>query len=287
MDDGVEGVLLQVADDDTIDPAVEVGDDVSKKVVRHRTRRRDVLDLQRDGVGLEQANPDRQDAVPFLVLEDHDGRVADGVQHQSLDRHLYQHGGRSLRRIGTGSPGRIASPPRLCGPPRVTRTRRVWPIQDASPLGVSVGAAKFTTVFTMVRPDSSASWRRPTESTSTSTVLPTAASWSAVWISRCSACSATMRDVFSSGLTSSARRFDASVFGRGEYLKENMLSYRAAAVSDSVCSKSSSVSPGNPTIMSVESVTPGTASRIRPTMSRYSSRVCRRRIACSTRLEPD
>ena len=32
-----------------------------------------------------------------------------------------------------------------------------------------------------------------------------------------------MRRVFSSSVTSSGIRFDASVFGRGEYLNENML----------------------------------------------------------------
>ncbi len=90
-----------------------------------------------------------------------------------------------------------------------------------------------------------------------------------------------------SSLTSSGIRFDASVFGRAEYLNENMLWYRAASVSDSVCSKSSAVSPGKPTIISVDSVTPGIASRMRATRSRYSSRVCRRRIAASTRVEPD
>ena len=44
-----------------------------------------------------------------------------------------------------------------------------------------------------------------------------------VWMSRCSACSATIRRVFSSSGTSSGRRSPASVFGRGEYLNENML----------------------------------------------------------------
>ena len=42
-------------------------------------------------------------------------------------------------------------------------------------------------------------------------------------MSFCSACSATIRRVFSSSGTSSGSRFSASVFGRGEYLNENML----------------------------------------------------------------
>ncbi len=46
-------------------------------------------------------------------------------------------------------------------------------------------------------------------------------------------------------------------------------------------------SPGKPTIISVDSCTFGIASRIRATRSRYSSRVWRRRIRPSTRVEPD
>jgi hypothetical protein len=49
-----------------------------------------------------------------------------------------------------------------------------------------------------------------------------------------------MRRVFSASLTSSGIRFDASVFGRSEYLKENMLWYSQPLVSDSVSSKSAS-----------------------------------------------
>ena len=75
---------------------------------------------------------------------------------------------------------------------------------------------------------------------------------------RCSCCSATIRRVFSSSATSSAYRLEASVFGRSEYLNENMLWYRTRAVSDSVSSKSAAVSPGKPTIMSVLSAMPGT-----------------------------
>ena len=48
------------------------------------------------------------------------------------------------------------------------------------------------------------------------------------------------------------------MFGRSEYLNENMLWYRTRAVSDSVSSKSAAVSPGKPTIMSVVIEMPGT-----------------------------
>ena len=57
VDERVERVLLQVADDDLLHRRLQVLDDVAQQVVRHRPRRRDVLDLQRDGVGLEDARP--------------------------------------------------------------------------------------------------------------------------------------------------------------------------------------------------------------------------------------
>ena len=60
VDQRVERVLLQVADDDLLDRRLQVVDHVPQQVVRHRPRRRDVLDLQRDGVRLEDADPDRQ-----------------------------------------------------------------------------------------------------------------------------------------------------------------------------------------------------------------------------------
>ena len=65
VDHRVEGVLLQVAHDDLVDGGLQVLDDVAQQVVRHRPRRLDVLDLQRDGVGLEHADPDRQHLLPF------------------------------------------------------------------------------------------------------------------------------------------------------------------------------------------------------------------------------
>ena len=66
---------------------------------------------------------------------------------------------------------------------------------------------------------------------------------------RCISCKPRIRRVFVSSGTSSGSFFEASVFGRSEYLNEKMLWYRTAAVSDSVSSNSSVVSPGNPTIM--------------------------------------
>jgi hypothetical protein len=87
-----EGVVLEVADHDPIDAPVEVRDDVAEQVVCHGSRGRHVLDLQGDRIGFEDANPDWENALSVLVLQDHDRRVRDRVDHQSLDRHLDKHG---------------------------------------------------------------------------------------------------------------------------------------------------------------------------------------------------
>ena len=87
---------------------------------------------------------------------------------------------------------------------------------------------RFTTVLPDVRPDSSHSRRRLFASIRTGSTRPIAASNSSPWIDFWSACSATIRRVFSSSVTSSGMRLSASVFGRGEYLNEYMLWYRAA-----------------------------------------------------------
>ena len=87
----------------------------------------------------------------------------------------------------------------------------------------SARPGRLTTVFPVVRPETSQSRRRLRESTSTSTRRPTVASCSSCWMRRCSNCSPRIRRVLTSSGTSSGSRFDASVFGRSEYLNENML----------------------------------------------------------------
>ena len=55
-----------------------------------------------------------------------------------------------------------------------------------------------------------------------------------------------------SSLTSSAMRFDARVLGRTDYLNEKIQEKRTVSTSVIVSSKSASVSPGNPTMISVD-----------------------------------
>src|SRR5918912_1136088 len=79
----------------------------------------------------------------------------------------------------------------------------------------------------------------------------------------------------------------AGVPGRIEYWKVNALAKRARRTTSRVCSKSSSVSPGKPTMMSVVMAASGMAARTLSMMPRYFSARYERRIAFSTASEPD
>src|SRR5678815_1662818 len=172
VDHSEVSVVLEVANHDAIDPPLEVGDDVPEQVVGHRARRRDVLDLQRNGIRLGDTDPDWKHPLALLVLQDNDRRTRHWVNHQTLDAHFNQHDRVSMR----GATQDTASPDRLCGPDRVTRTVTMRPIQSAaaSLCEVSDGIGRFTTVLPDVRPESSWSFRRPTESTRTPTIAHTA-----------------------------------------------------------------------------------------------------------------
>ena len=60
----------------------------------------------------------------------------------------------------------------------------------------------------------------------------------------------------------------AGVPGRGEYLNENALAKPTSSTSDSVARKSSSVSPGKPTMKSDENAIAGCAARMRAIAAR-------------------
>ena len=53
---------------------VEAGQDVLDQVVGHGARSADFFDFQRDGVGLEHADPDGKDGVAVGVFQDHNGQ---------------------------------------------------------------------------------------------------------------------------------------------------------------------------------------------------------------------
>ena len=64
----------------------------------------------------------------------------------------------------------------------------------------------------------------------------------------------------------------AGVPGRGEYWNVNAPANRACRTTSRVSSKSRSVSPGKPTMMSVVIAASGMAARTRSRMARYFSR---------------
>src|ERR1035438_884069 len=111
------------------------------------------------------------------------------------------------------------------------------------------GCVKFSVRFCEVRPIHwpNASWR---PSTSTSSTRPINSVLRRICMARCFSLRIMSRRVFSSsGILSSMA--SAAVLGRGEYLKLNSESYCTSSSSLRVSSKSASVSPGKPTIMSV------------------------------------
>ena len=71
--------------------------------------------------------------------------------------------------------------------------------------------------------------------------------------------------------------------GRGEYWKVNAEANRAFATTSSVAAKSSSVSPGNPTMMSVEIAASGIAARTSSRIARNRADRYERRIAAQDR----
>jgi hypothetical protein len=75
--------------------------------------------------------------------------------------------------------------------------------------------------------------------------------------------------------------------GRGEYWKVKAEAKRAASTTAMVASKSSSVSPGNPTMTSEVMAAPGRAERTRSRIPRKRSDLYERLMALRIRSEPD
>jgi hypothetical protein len=122
-DDRVEGVAFEFGDDDLLDDGVEASRDIAQEVVRHGAWRGCLVELERDGIGFEDADPDGEDHLAADVLEDDDGHVGDGVHHQAADLHLdllVHLEGRDL----LGDTHWMASPTRELGKVWVMRTER-------------------------------------------------------------------------------------------------------------------------------------------------------------------
>ncbi len=79
----------------------------------------------------------------------------------------------------------------------------------------------------------------------------------------------------------------AGVFGRPEYLNPNTQSYSTSANKSIVWIKSPAVSPGKPTMISVESAIGRRAALIQAIRSKYHSGVYSLAIIFNTRDDPD
>jgi hypothetical protein len=136
------------------------------------------------------------------------------------------------------------------------------------PTGSWSSASKCTISLRSLRPVQAPRLFCP--STSTSSSLPTRRIRCAFFSPCDSSNKRAKRSIFSASGTSSGSR-NAGVNGRGEYLKPYRFENSTSRTSASVCSKSSGVSPGKPTMASVDKVTPGTAACSASTRSRNSA----------------
>src|SRR4030095_14765954 len=158
MEHGEERVLLEVGHDDLEHALCQRLEDVLDEVVRHGTGRGDLLELERDCVGLEDADPDLERSLVLLVAEDDDRHVRDGIQGQSADLHFDKH--------AASSGWEASAPRRLCG-----STWSMWTCVR-SPTDALPCPSKLTTRLQRVRPDSSPAFLFDVPSTRTSTVWP-------------------------------------------------------------------------------------------------------------------
>ena len=86
--------------------------------------------------------------------------------------------------------------------------------------------------------------------------------------------------------TSSFKCLAAAVFSLMLYANINAFSYPTRCIRLTVSACSSSVSPQNPEMKSLDNATPGISRRARATRSRYASRVYPLRMRSSTELDP-
>eukprot|EP01022_Parablepharisma_sp_SALTPOND_P035640 TRINITY_DN959_c0_g7_i1.p1 TRINITY_DN959_c0_g7~~TRINITY_DN959_c0_g7_i1.p1 ORF type:complete len:661 (+),score=231.75 TRINITY_DN959_c0_g7_i1:1723-3705(+) len=145
--------------------------------------------------------------------------------------------------------------------------------------------SKLTTRLFSVRPCSSWSRRLETPSTRMRCTLPTMAALILAALSLMAACKRCSRCSLISGGVSSGR-LAAGVPGRALKMKEKLLSKPTSSTSLSRAWKSSSVSPGKPTMKSDCTVISGRTLRMRRITDLYSSAVQPRFMAASVRSDP-
>src|SRR5512137_202324 len=117
LDHREERVVFEVVDDDLPDADTEAVEHALQQIVRHGARCRDLLELQRNGIRLEDPDPNGQRLSLIHILEDDDGHIRYRIQGDPAHRHLDQHGtptpcprGRRKPASRTWPPGNPASP---------------------------------------------------------------------------------------------------------------------------------------------------------------------------------
>ena len=242
-----------------------------QQVVGHRPRRLDALELEGDGVGLEDPDPDREEEVLVRLLEDHDR----GVGHRDRGS-----GRGSRRRAGPSRCRGSRSHPQCQAAPRRVkpRDRPAIPLRDAhaeqargrsrrSPRRgdlagpIPFHAGKLTTRLSAPLPARLGAALRWTVDQDLNVALPMRAWLSSSWIAACRAKSR-------SSAPGDGLRHATAVAGRRRPRPRREdeaveLTEAHPRTTSSVASKSASLSPGKPTMTSVERVTSGIAPQLR------------------------
>ncbi len=104
-----ERVVLEFVHDHFLNSRIEADQQCLDEIVRHRARRRDLLDFERDGVRFVDSHPDGQHVGAPDIFQDDDRHVGNGVHHQAADLHLDFHVFITSRSDRPASSGRRAS----------------------------------------------------------------------------------------------------------------------------------------------------------------------------------
>src|SRR2546425_6034990 len=88
---GEVGVVLHLRDDHLAQLGAQPDDHLLEQIVRQRAREFDACQLHRDRAGLRRSDPDRQDALSVVLLQNHDRRVCRAIQPEVSYPNL-QHG---------------------------------------------------------------------------------------------------------------------------------------------------------------------------------------------------
>src|SRR5207248_101862 len=90
-DEGIKRVLLQLVDHHFLDARIQPEQEALDEIVRHRALRGYLFNLEGNGIGLVNSNPDGQDAAAAHILKNYDRHIRDRIHHQAANFHLEFH----------------------------------------------------------------------------------------------------------------------------------------------------------------------------------------------------